>query len=59
MYVVPRPEVNDDPLHAVRLASMAVATFALIPFVQPAIPPLLSIPRRRLAVLLPSSSWFG
>lgn len=41
MYVVPRPEVNDDPLHAVRLASMAVATFALIPFVQPAIPPLL------------------
>ena len=24
MYVVPRPEVNDDPLHAVRLASMAV-----------------------------------
>jgi len=41
MYVVPRPDLNDDPLHAVRLASMAVAAFALIPFVQPAIPPLL------------------
>lgn len=41
MYVAPRPNAQDDPLFAVRMATMVAASFALIPFVQPALPPLL------------------
>lgn len=41
MYVAPRPDVNDDPLFAVRLASMAVAVVALIPYIQPDFPGVL------------------
>lgn len=42
MYVVPRPEVEDDPLYAVRLAAGSVIGFALIPLLQPSLPPLLA-----------------
>jgi hypothetical protein len=40
MYVAPRPDPADDPLYAVRLAALAVAAFAAVPFVQPSMPSL-------------------
>lgn len=42
MYVAPRPEVEADPLYAVRLAAAGAISFALIPLLQPTLPPLLA-----------------
>jgi hypothetical protein len=41
MYVPPRPNAQDDPLFAARMATMVALSFALVPLVQPALPPLL------------------
>lgn len=41
MYVTPRPDAQDDPLYAVRMATLVALSFALIPIVQPFMPPLL------------------
>lgn len=50
MYIAPRPDVNDDPLFAIRLAGMGLIAFALIPFLQPQVPSVLvSLPIGLLA----------
>lgn len=41
MYVAPRPDAVDDPLFAVRLAAVSAVALALVPVIQPSMPPLL------------------
>ncbi len=42
MYVVPRPEVLEDPLYAVRLALTGTLAYAAIPLLDPALPPIIA-----------------
>ena len=42
MYVTPRPRVEDDPLYAVRMAAAGTLSYAAIPILDPALPPLLA-----------------
>lgn len=42
MYVTPRPDVNDDPLYAVRLALVGMLSYAAIPLLDPTLPPILA-----------------
>lgn len=42
MYVVPRPEVEDDPLFAVRLACVAMLSYAAVALLDPALPPIIA-----------------
>ncbi len=42
MYVMPRPNVNDDPLYAVRLGLTGVLAYAAIPIIDPALPPIIA-----------------
>lgn len=42
MYVTPRPDAGDDPLYAVRLATVAMLSFAAIPLINPALPPIIA-----------------
>lgn len=42
MYVTPRPDVNDDPLYAVRLASVAMLSYAAVALLDPALPPIIA-----------------
>lgn len=42
MYVTPRPDVNDDPLFAVRLAVVGMLSYAAIPLIDPALPPVIA-----------------
>lgn len=42
MYVPPAPDVQDDPLYAVRLASAAMLSYAAIAILDPALPPVVA-----------------
>ncbi|MEI2685690.1 MAG: FUSC family protein [Cypionkella sp.] len=42
MYVIPRPDVTEDPLYAVRLALTGVLAFTAIPILNPALPPIIA-----------------
>ncbi len=42
MYVTPRPDALDDPLYAVRLAFVGMMSFAAIPLLDPALPPIIA-----------------
>lgn len=42
MYVTPRPDVNEDPLYAVRLGLTGVLAYAAIPLLNPALPPIIA-----------------
>lgn len=42
MYVTPRPDVNDDPIFAVRLALVGMLSYAAIPLIDPALPPIIA-----------------
>lgn len=42
MYVTPRPSVDDDPLYAVRLGLTGMLSFAAIPLLDPALPPIIA-----------------
>ena len=42
MYVTPRPSVADDPLYAVRLGVTGMLSFAAIPLLDPALPPIIA-----------------
>ncbi len=42
MYVTPRPDVNEDPLYAVRLGLTGMLAFAAIPIFNPALPPIIA-----------------
>jgi hypothetical protein len=42
MYVTPRPDVNDDPLFAVRLALVGMLSYAAIPLIDPVLPPIIA-----------------
>lgn len=42
MYVTPRPSVADDPLYAVRLAMVGMLSYAAIPLLDPALPPIIA-----------------
>lgn len=42
MYVTPRPNVNDDPLYAVRLATTGMLAYLAIPLLDPALPPIIA-----------------
>ena len=42
MYVIPRPDVNEDPLYAVRLALTGMLAYAAVPILNPALPPIIA-----------------
>ncbi|TDT77983.1 fusaric acid resistance family protein [Litoreibacter halocynthiae] len=42
MYVTPRPNVNEDPLYAVRLALTGMLAYAAVPILDPALPPIIA-----------------
>ena len=42
MYVTPAPRVSDDPLYAVRLGATAMLSYAAIPLLDPALPPIIA-----------------
>ncbi|MCK8484212.1 FUSC family protein [Aliiroseovarius sp. S2029] len=42
MYVTPRPDVQEDPLYAVRLGLTGMLAFAAIPILNPALPPIIA-----------------
>lgn len=42
MYVTPRPNLDDDPLYAVRLAAIGMLAYAAIPLLNPALPPIIA-----------------
>lgn len=42
MYVTPRPDVNDDPLCAVRLAFVGMLSYAAVLVINPALPPIIA-----------------
>ncbi|MCI2393506.1 FUSC family protein [Aliiroseovarius sediminis] len=42
MYVTPRPNVNEDPLYAVRLGLTGMLAYAAIPIINPALPPIIA-----------------
>lgn len=42
MYVTPRPDVNDDPLFAVRLATVGMLSYAAVALLNPALPPIIA-----------------
>ncbi|WCR11553.1 FUSC family protein [Paracoccus stylophorae] len=42
MYVTPRPDVNEDPLYAVRLGLTGALAYAAIPLIDPALPPIVA-----------------
>lgn len=42
MYVTPRPDAQDDPLFAVRLAFVGMMSYAAIPLLDPALPPIVA-----------------
>ena len=42
MYVTPRPEVEDDPLYAVRLGLTGMLAYAAVPILNPALPPIIA-----------------
>ena len=42
MYVTPRPNVNDDPRYAIRLATTGMLAYLAIPLLDPALPPIIA-----------------
>jgi uncharacterized membrane protein YeaQ/YmgE (transglycosylase-associated protein family) len=42
MYVTPRPDVNEDPLYAVRLGLTGMLAYAAVPILDPALPPIIA-----------------
>ncbi|MCK0163252.1 FUSC family protein [Marinobacter sp. S6332] len=42
MYVTPRPEANDDPLYAVRLAFVGMMSYLAVVLINPALPPIVA-----------------
>ena len=42
MYVTPRPRAADDPLYAVRLGATGAISYAAIPLIDPALPPVIA-----------------
>ena len=42
MYVTPRPDVNDDPLYAVRLAVVAMLSYLAVALLNPGLPPIIA-----------------
>jgi hypothetical protein len=42
MYVTPRPNVNEDPLYAVRLGLTGLMAYAAVPILNPALPPIIA-----------------
>ena len=42
MYVTPRPDVNEDPLYAVRLATVAMLSYAAVALLNPNLPPIIA-----------------
>ena len=42
MYVTPRPRAEDDPLYAVRLAATGAISYAMVPVIDPALPPVVA-----------------
>ena len=42
MYVTPRPDLNEDPLYAVRVALSGVLADAAVPILNPALPPIIA-----------------
>lgn len=42
MYVTPRPDVEDDPLYAVRLGVTGALAYLAIPLLSPALPPIIA-----------------
>ncbi|WP_226781030.1 FUSC family protein [Oceaniglobus trochenteri] len=42
MYVMPRPQVSEDPLYAVRLGLTGMLAYAAIPLLDPALPPIIA-----------------
>ena len=42
MYVTPRPDVNDDPYYAVRLATVGMLSYAAVVLLNPALPPIIA-----------------
>ena len=42
MYVTPRPRAEDDPLYAVRVAATGAISYAMVPVIDPALPPVIA-----------------
>jgi hypothetical protein len=42
MYVTPRPNVDEDPLYAVRFGVTGALAYAAIPLLDPALPPIIA-----------------
>ncbi len=42
MYVTPRPDVDDDPLYAIRLGLTGMLAYAAVPILNPALPPIIA-----------------
>jgi len=42
MYVTPRPDVTEDPLYAVRLATVGMLSYAAVALLNPALPPIIA-----------------
>ncbi|TDB03300.1 FUSC family protein [Halomonas marinisediminis] len=42
MYVAPRPDVNEDPLFAVRLATVGVLSYIAVLVINPTLPPIIA-----------------
>lgn len=42
MYVTPRPSADDDPFYAVRLGLTGMLSFAAVPLLDPALPPIIA-----------------
>lgn len=42
MYVTPRPDVQEDPLYAVRLGLAGLLAYAAVPILNPALPPIIA-----------------
>lgn len=42
MYVTPRPDLQEDPLYAVRLALTGMLAYAAVPILNPALPPIIA-----------------
>ncbi len=42
MYVTPRPDVDEDPLYAVRLGLTGMLAYVAVPILNPALPPIIA-----------------